>query len=166
MKWRIFMGKVKMTKAERKRDAHYYLSKLDLDPRFSDYCLNREDVDIIRHCVKLVEASRFTYLKAKHDAPHNVTANINARTRFYDDESVPETMDSEAYLRELYPLRSNTKDTKKEALELPVSILKKNGFGKERLEGIVPILTYILMDEEEEFKENRQIANQWEDFIK
>lgn len=141
---------------ETKNDIAYYVEKKGIDQRLSDYCLSRSDVDVVKICVGIATLSRLQYLKAKQDAPHNIEANVKARGKLWDECRTRDEEDLrnlEAYLREVYPIRSDTKIAKSDALDTCKEILKDHGFGKKRIEGIVPILTYILNDEEEEFEE-------------
>ena len=134
---------------EQKNDAVYYLNKQNMDLRFSKACLSRDDVDVIKLCVGIIEISRLSYLKAKDEAPHNIKENIKTQTRFREDNNV--SRESEAYLNDFYPCNSWVKDVKNDVLGVCKKILKENGFGKKRIEKIIPFLTEILKDSDAEF---------------
>jgi len=140
---------------ETKDDITYYVTKKGLDLRFSELCLSRDEVDIIDNCVRQVKLSRLAYLKAQHDAPHNVKANKKAVVEKWKEVSfttIEEGHAIMAYLQEVYPTKSLTKEVKSETLNFCREMLKEDGFGVQRIRKIIPILVYILQDKEEEFE--------------
>ena len=140
---------------ETKYDIVYYATKKGLDPIFGDLCLSREEVDVIDQCVSYVRFSRFSYFKAQQEAPHNVEANEKSIKKKWEEitfTTIEEGHNIMAGLRATYPTWSRTKIIKSETLNYCREMLKEHGFGMQRIRQIIPILTYILKDKEEEFE--------------
>ncbi len=64
--------------------------------------------------------------------------------------------DIHLHLSGIYPTQSETKIVKYMTMDICRSILKKEGFGKKRINEIIPLLTEILKDEDDEFKDYDQ----------
>lgn len=145
------MGKISEKK---KNDITVYATKIGANLQAAGNCQTHNEVDAVYECTKIVRHYRLLYLKAKQNAPHNITYNIQTHEEFLK-EAKNKTEEYEIFLaiNQSYPLCSTVQATKKEINDLCRDILKKSGIGEKRIRKIIASLKSTLTDEEEEFKD-------------
>ncbi len=131
---------------EQKNDVRYYAGRKDIDLRIADILNTRDEVDAVEDCMFHIKQNKDEYTHAVGTAPHDAVRTRKALNKqLAKAKNLQQHDDILQEWKAVSPWYSDSKKIKNDVLDECRIILKNAGIGGNRIEQIIPLLTWHLL---------------------
>ncbi len=128
-----------------KDDIRFYATQKDLFSEAIDFLNSKKEVDAYLHCIWIMEEYSSKYQYSQYAAPHDKKLRLDSFIKTLNEAKTKQDReDTIAYMRQMKPLRPQTKDIYDDAIKKTREVLLDAKVGQERIKKILPQLVKIL----------------------